>query len=433
MTITIIEDLKNDVIQHIKKRNLIDLKKFIVNYKIDLKEFEKYGKEDLLFLAIKYDNPKEVINYIIEECQYDEVNYTVNSNSSTSPLGLAISRNNFKVADLLCDKYNADINYGNDMNRCFTYIYKNNTFQPKQLNYLLKRGYNFCDLSENIIKSMISYYQNDILKKILNNTIYDNVFIIKLLQQRKNGQVFTLYQWKQILKEEKQKIYITDEIYETVFNCQNWEALNLFLSCEGREQKVTIFDMIEEYEVMEKAISNGDIKTIKAISNFGYALSYKCFNFEDLIIKSYSKNNNDIWKILIKSSILSFKEKENKLMNNINSNLKSDKIFSDHSYPHPPDLDLSLKNMNIIEGDISIDYDYAEENDITNNIILKDEDRINYDINLSLNDNFTNIINGNDYIGKIKNDFNDAFIINSNINQDCIKDMIPIVGSAYSN
>jgi len=399
MTITIIEELKNDVIQQLKNKNLNTFKKFVLNYKIDLKEFEKYSKEDLLYLAIKNDNPKEVVNYIIKECQYKNVNYTINSNSST-PLGLAISRNNFEVADLLCDKYNADINYGKDMNRCFTYIYKNNSFQPRQLNYLLKRGYNFYDLSENIIKSMVLYYQNDLLEKIWNNTIYDDAFIIKLIQQGKKRQVFSSYNWNQMLKEEKQKVCLSDEIYETVFNSQNWEALRLFLNYEGREQKVTIFDMIEEYEVIEKAIDNKDIELIRAISNFGYALNYKCFNFEDLLMKSYSKNNDEIWKILIKSSILSYQEKEAKLITIFNNN---------------------LRNSDLIGNDIYLDYDYdsTEENDITNNIIIKNEDGFNYSVkNLSLDDNskydsvintaYTNLITDSSFIKEPKQHVEDT-------------------------
>ncbi|KAG4095737.1 ankyrin [Neocallimastix lanati (nom. inval.)] len=404
MATAIIDELKNNIITHLKNRNLNDLKLFIISYNVNLKEIEKYGYEDLLYLAIKFDNSKEFVKYIINECGYDTVNFIINSNSST-PIGLAVARSNFEVADLLYSEYNADINFGDGVNKCLPFAYKSGNFSLNQLIYLLNRGYNSNGITEDIIKSMVISSHNSHIKCIWDHYIYDNSFIIKILKKRKEGKFYSSRQWKRILNEEKRKLYISDSLYDTVFENKNWEALQVFLNYDGRDQKMPIFDLIEENEVVEKAIDNDDLRTIQAISNYGYALNYKTFNSEDLIMKAYSKNNEDIWKILIKSSLLSFKEKEAILIENFNNNLKKNVTIED-GITEKLDKDLSVRetginkidrNLNDIieEEDYNIDFEIYGENDITNNMVKTEEDGLNYRIkNLSISNNtklpFTN-------------------------------------------
>ncbi|KAL6590560.1 ankyrin [Neocallimastix sp. 'constans'] len=404
MATAIIDELKNNIITHLKNRNLNDLKLFIISYNVNLKEIEKYGYEDLLYLAIKFDNSKEFVKYIINECGYDTVNFIINSNSST-PIGLAVARSNFEVADLLYSEYNADINFGDGVNKCLPFAYKSGNFSLNQLIYLLNRGYNSNGIIEDIIKSMVISSHNSHIKCIWDHYIYDNSFIIKILKKRKEGKFYSSRQWKRILNEEKRKLYISDSLYDTVFENKNWEALQVFLNYDGRDQKMPIFDLIEENEVVEKAIDNDDLRTIQAISNYGYALNYKTFNSEDLIMKAYSKNNEDIWKILIKSSLLSFKEKEAILIENFNNNLKKNVTIED-GITEKLDKDLSVRetginkidrNLNDIieEEDYNIDFEIYGENDITNNMVKTEEDGLNYRIkNLSISNNtklpFTN-------------------------------------------
>jgi len=450
MTISTIDELKNDIINRLKNRNINDLKSFIMYHNVNLKEIEKYGYDDLLYLAIKEDNPKEVINYIVKECQYDTVNYVIDSNSST-PIGLAVARSNFEVADLLYNEYNADINFGESLNKCLPFAYKNGNFSLEQLTYLLDRGYDKNGILEETIKLMVTSFHNNHIKLIWDHYIYDSSFIIKVLEKRKGRRVYSSSEWEKILSEEKQKLHITDSLYETAFENKNWEALQIFLNYDGRDQKVPIFDMIEENEIIERAIDSEDLPTIQAISNYGYALNYKTFNFEELIMKAYSKVNKDIWKLLIKSSLLSFQKKEEKLIECFNSNLRRSMIL-ENDIPENLNVDLSMRetgtrkikrNLNsIIEGKEEghgIDDDNFIENDITNNIVRKEDDGLNYTIkNLSISNNTTRIpitnSNSKSYLGydtyKRSSGLDESFLTGGEASREFMTNISPIVRSS---
>ncbi|KAL6622119.1 ankyrin [Neocallimastix californiae] len=446
MTISTIDELKNDIINRLKNRNINDLKSFIMYHNVNLKEIEKYGYDDLLYLAIKEDNPKEVINYIVKECQYDTVNYVIDSNSST-PIGLAVARSNFEVANLLYNEYNADINFGESLNKCLPFAYKNGNFSLEQLTYLLDRGYDKNGILEETIKLMVTSFHNNHIKLIWDHYIYDSSFIIKVLEKRKGRRVYSSSEWEKILSEEKQKLHITDSLYETAFENKNWEALQIFLNYDGRDQKVPIFDMIEENEIIERAIDSEDLPTIQAISNYGYALNYKTFNFEELIMKAYSKVNKDIWKLLIKSSLLSFQKKEEKLIECFNSNLRRSMIL-ENDIPENLNIDLSMRetgtrkikrNLNsIIEGKEEghgIDDDNFIENDITNNIVRKEDDGLNYTIkNLSISNNTTRIpitnSNSKSYLGydtyKRSSGLDESFLTGGEASREFMTNISPI-------
>eukprot|EP00833_Pecoramyces_ruminatium_P014951 jgi/Orpsp1_1/1188983/evm.model.d7180000068662.1 len=300
---------------------------------------------------------------------------------------------------------------------------------------------------------MIISSHNSHLKVIWNHYIYDNSFIINILKKRKEGIFYTLNQWENFLKEEKRKLYISDSIYETVFENKNWEALQLFLNNDGREQKITIFDMIEENEALEKAIDNQDLPTIQAISNFGYALNYKTFNFEELIMKAYSKMDKNIWKTLVKTSILSFQEKEKKLIESYNNNFKENLVIEDFiSEKLNNDLNINDddigkidRNLNdITEEDLDINNEEPGENkNNTTNIIIKKEDEpIDFSIknivssnnekgNLNSNANFKHRTSLGYDTYKRYNLVDESFLTSGEASREFITDASPIVHSAY--
>jgi len=425
MTTTMIEQIKDDIIiQQLKTKNLNNLNDTISSNNINLKESNKYGYNDLLYIAIENDDPKDVIEYILKECEYEKVNYTINSNSTT-PLGLAIARNNFEVADLLCDKYNADINYGEGITRCLPFVYNYDTIKPKQIDFLFKRGYNFYDLPNNIIKKMVVSFQNNLLKRIWKHCIFSNQFIIQILEIRKDKKTYITTEWEKIIREEKQKLKISDDVYETAFEHKNWEALQLFLNNDGRSQKITIFDMIEEYEAIEQAIDNQDINMIKAISNFGYALNYKSFNFEDLILKSYRKGCKKIWKALIKTSLLSYKEKATRLIEGFDDNLRKNVLQNikaiTEQLPNTDQTNKDMnKNQNITKEPYILINENIEENDITNNVIIKNYDGINYNIKKKPSQKATtkNNLNNKKIIRE------KSFIANDDLSRDLCEELI---------
>lgn len=122
-----IENVRNIVIKDIKCNNIKDLKKCIEIYNINLNEIN--DKEfDILIFSIENNAKVEVIEFIINSCQYKTLNYSFYCEKGYTkyisvpvgqdicyrgykiPLLSTIAKKEFKIADVLI-KYKADINY----------------------------------------------------------------------------------------------------------------------------------------------------------------------------------------------------------------------------------------------------------------------------------------------------------------------------------
>lgn len=165
-----------DLFQIIKINDLPELKRYVKKENIQLKDFNSYDY-DVLIYAIECDNiSMDIIEYIIEEVGYNDFNYFIRVGLNyeyKTPLYSAIYKRHFKIADYLLEK-GAKINYENS--KCYSYYFNIiNFLEVDSLNYLLNKGYNKpmklikyinhfttdMNLKEQLLHALINYYSID--------------------------------------------------------------------------------------------------------------------------------------------------------------------------------------------------------------------------------------------------------------------------------
>ncbi|ORX78100.1 hypothetical protein BCR32DRAFT_247430 [Anaeromyces robustus] len=264
-----LERKKIQIIDIIDSNNLYKLKNYIKEINISLKELNN-NNFDLLIYAIEHFASIDIIDFIIKQCQYETLNYSIydytdrkiyynNGYSQESyygifkvPLFSSISINNFKVANLLI-KNCADINFIIDnfyvirsnfkKEFCFGDIvhYLNifNLLQSDNLKYILNKGFNINIVNTGIISELINdkmENQLSLINTIFKHYIFDNDFILKLLHIYKNSQSLSVKQLRNIIFTEKRKIEIKDSYYNKELCKKDNEVLKLLMNYDSRIQ-----------------------------------------------------------------------------------------------------------------------------------------------------------------------------------------------------
>ncbi|ORX77877.1 hypothetical protein BCR32DRAFT_295345 [Anaeromyces robustus] len=235
----------------IKKKNLDDLKNYVLNRNIVLKDYNTRDF-DLLLFSIENSASVEITRYIIEQCQYQTFNYSI-CNSSISPikrtpLFCAICNNEYKLADILLE-YKADINYSDG--DILYYLFYLDLLECKNLRYVLKSGIKIeyiIDYFSFLIKNS-PYTMEPVtpyLKTILNHYIYNTSFILYYLLVYKNKEPLST----QVIHEKIEKetnIIIKDDFYKDAVYYEYNEALEMLLKYDPRD-KTELQTKIEEYK-----------------------------------------------------------------------------------------------------------------------------------------------------------------------------------------
>eukprot|EP00833_Pecoramyces_ruminatium_P014777 jgi/Orpsp1_1/1188809/evm.model.d7180000067349.1 len=142
---------KKDIIEILKKNDLKEFQKFINENNIILKNLN-YKKFDILIIAIECGVSSEIINYIINQVNYDTLNYCFdiinNENNEYKyrfkkniPLFTAIAKNNFDIANLLLqNKANMNFNIDDNNFNIFQYLNDHKIMNKKKLMFILNNG-----------------------------------------------------------------------------------------------------------------------------------------------------------------------------------------------------------------------------------------------------------------------------------------------------
>ncbi|KAL6597105.1 hypothetical protein U3516DRAFT_606619, partial [Neocallimastix sp. 'constans'] len=288
------KESKKIIIELIKNKNLVELKKFIQKYNIILKEFKDQDNFDILINAIENDTTLEIIKYIIYQCQYKTLNYTFCKKKRTRisnreefsiiykvPLFTAVNKENYVIANYLIDNH-ADINYtiGDRKQHPMTIInYLCQLEAPgvnlntKKLKYILSKGFQLKGINPSLISLFIKQYKNNLLEVIFRHFIFDNAFILSFIHIWKNSISISSEQLHHLIFKEKSKIEIKNFNYQEALKGANelrFNTIDLFLENETKTFPV-LFEIIKKYKIMEKAVKH---------YNYGYPLIKKLLSNE---------------------------------------------------------------------------------------------------------------------------------------------------------
>jgi len=278
----------NDILLLCRNNNSITLEKFLNENNISLRDWNeklrKQEKKDLLIYVIENDVPYTVIHFILKHVQYETLNYTLienkkgcsshyetlfgtfgSSNDDKTPLFLAIQKNNFQVADLLI-KYQADINYFTRVENIVDFLCNRNCLDLQKLKFILNRGvkaeYFFLH-----IPSFIAEGKNIFLEVLFHYYIFNNSFILKLLHLYKTQIPQTTKNLEDLLRQEKNKIYIHPLIYKKAIDHENYESIIMMLDYDGRDRE-TLLDLLHEHQILERATERHATALVRKILNF---------------------------------------------------------------------------------------------------------------------------------------------------------------------
>jgi len=297
------ENKRNKIIEIIKRDEITELELFITKNNIQLSDFNNENF-DLLIYSLKHYASIEIINYVIIHCQYNTLNYTFQDYGT--PLFLAIARQEFKIADLLI-KHKADINYrivkvNNESIGIIYYLYKINCLYNENLKYILDKDFNIESITPNLLSDLVSNHKNDNLEIIFKHYIFDNEFILSLLNIYKNKTPYSRKQLQEMTLNEKNKIKINENMYYNAIKRRNYDAIRIFLDNDGSGDK--ILENINKYDVLERAVECDNYELVKKIL-YAKPLSMKYINYEKLLLDACKNSNVEIIEIIIKS-LLSF-------------------------------------------------------------------------------------------------------------------------------
>jgi len=318
---------KSAILSIIKKDNFSELQDYVKAKKINLREF-KSNVFDILIYSIENDASIPFITLLLNHFHYKNLNYTFKeveegdrvsiSDESLSeeyslykkykvPLFLALNYERFDLAHLLL-RQNADINYrfwtdtGQEIN-IFQYLLHINgnifSFNNKIIKNILKSGLYLKGISSELIINSIQEYRNDALEFIFKHYIYDNTFILYLLNFCKNKVAFTDQQLQDIINKEKGKIEVNDTLYAASIESGNCNAVNILLNYDTGT-KETIVDRIKQYNIFEIAVRENNYALVKKILDYDIYIT-EVDNLRSFIIDAVETNSFDILKLLVES------------------------------------------------------------------------------------------------------------------------------------
>jgi len=343
-----IQIYRDDVIELIKNNSIGELKKYIKENNVNLKKLNNEDFDVLIF-AIENSNSFELINFILNLCQYKTLNYIFikkekikkykvqHSNEFLCykvPIFLALSKTNLKVANVLL-KEKANINFtiknfdGIDIN-VIQYLCKTNSLNSINLNYILRNCFSLNHISNDLINTLVNYqFKNNLflLETIFKHFIFDNSFILKCLYFSKIKRPLSTIQLKEMVFKEETKILYNDTVYYNAIHEGNYEALKLLFNFDGSDQ-IQILNKIKKFGLLEMAIEEIDYLFVKKIINLKN-FDFKYCNLENILLNVSKIGDLELKKLLLKSLISKPVNFENVDLKNI---LKEASRYNNYNY-----------------------------------------------------------------------------------------------------
>jgi len=290
------------LVQCIGERKYKELKGFFENNEVNRNKIDI-----LLVRSIESNSDIEIIDYLISQRKNNDINFKVIDNRKKVPLYSAIEHYNFKLADILIQKYKADITY--EMNNMINYLLTNNDLTCKQLKYIyskLDSKKRDCNID---LFLLIKSRKNKILELVCSGKRYDIDYIKKLLFMYKSckdnnslNNIKSQYQkFDSLIKNNKKQFLPTEEMYQIAIDNKNFEALRILSQNDGNEENVLLNRNLK-FDLLEKAVSLDNYKWVKSILNYDI-FNYKSFKHEYIFTLAINNRNHNIIEILYKNFI----------------------------------------------------------------------------------------------------------------------------------
>jgi len=347
--LNVFEERRNTIIELIKSNNVIVLDRYLQLNNISIKEINN-AEFDLLIYAIENDTSIEMLNFIMEKCHYETLNYSINQNNKLKvPLFCAIGLNKFKIAKYLLDN-GANINF---MDNSIIHLLNNlNCLNVNKLNYILNNGFNIKSIDDKLITQFITNYQSDFLDIIFKHYVFNETFILKLLLEHYvNRTPMSETKLQELLS--KERIVIEEILYITANENNNYVALEILFSHDGSDAD-TLIKRINKYNLLEKAVKINKYNFTKNILKY-QPFGFKSFNFESVLIQACKNNNVNILKLIIDTAFqnTTLEEKYDNLYLNLilniiikTNNYAIVKYFLENDEAYHSKLNINQKDIN---------------------------------------------------------------------------------------
>jgi len=167
-----------------KKQGITHLREYFSDYTINPSDYNDF--KNLIIYAIDNEASNEIVTFLLDQKQDKDANFEI---ERKTPLLSAVIKDNYILADILIDKYKADINYTYigyyskvkkyEIAEFLYYYYnKNNNLTDKKLKYIIEKG---CKITDQILCELIRKKDNKLYKLIYTYRKFKNDDIVKLL------------------------------------------------------------------------------------------------------------------------------------------------------------------------------------------------------------------------------------------------------------
>ena len=258
--------------------NLFELKNYIEENNINLKEL-KNDKYDILILAIENNASLETIKYIVEKTNYETFNYSIRRKVEDFgssdyviryPLNSALANDNYEIASYLIGK-KADINF--NYGSLIKDLLHRDNLNLKNVKFILNNGFDPNNIDSQLMKELLKNDQVPIFKYLMKHIIFDNHFILLLLNLYKTKSPLTNIDMAEIFNKERNKSFvITEEVYSTALKLpEKPEIINFLFDYDNPDE---IICRIHSLNLLDKAVQNNNMDFIKQILKYDNHCNY---------------------------------------------------------------------------------------------------------------------------------------------------------------
>ncbi|OUM63278.1 hypothetical protein PIROE2DRAFT_10246 [Piromyces sp. E2] len=245
-----------EILEVIKRNDITLLQRYILENNIFLNDLNNKSY-NILAYAIKQNVSIDIIQIIIKQCEGRSITYFDHEfyfDIQDSPLFVAISNNNFRVASLLL-KRNLDI-FSDNFELILNYLLEYNLLNNKNLKYLLTVVSDTNIWDNFILELILSSIDNNtkqivgFLKIIFNYYIFNNTFILKLLTIYKNKRSLTTPELRSIISSSNNRVTVRDNYYKEAIYYGADFLIEILLKYDKREHTILV-KKINEFKKIE--------------------------------------------------------------------------------------------------------------------------------------------------------------------------------------